>query len=45
MGYSAGGDTALHESYERAGATWWLESLHDTRGSFDELLARIASGP
>jgi probable F420-dependent oxidoreductase len=31
--------------YVRAGATWWLENLHDGRGSFDELLAFAAAGP
>lgn len=45
MGYSQEGDRELHGSYERAGATWWLESLHDRRGPFDELLARVAAGP
>jgi alkanesulfonate monooxygenase SsuD/methylene tetrahydromethanopterin reductase-like flavin-dependent oxidoreductase (luciferase family) len=44
-GYSAAGDVELRGSYERAGATWWLESVHDRRGSFDELLARVAAGP
>jgi alkanesulfonate monooxygenase SsuD/methylene tetrahydromethanopterin reductase-like flavin-dependent oxidoreductase (luciferase family) len=31
--------------YERVGATWWLESLHDGRGSFDDLVAFAAAGP
>jgi alkanesulfonate monooxygenase SsuD/methylene tetrahydromethanopterin reductase-like flavin-dependent oxidoreductase (luciferase family) len=31
--------------YERAGATWWLESLSGMRGPLDELLARIEAGP
>lgn len=31
--------------YERAGATWWLENLHDGRGSFDDLVAFAAAGP
>jgi alkanesulfonate monooxygenase SsuD/methylene tetrahydromethanopterin reductase-like flavin-dependent oxidoreductase (luciferase family) len=31
--------------YERAGATWWLESLHDRRGSRKELLKLVESGP
>jgi alkanesulfonate monooxygenase SsuD/methylene tetrahydromethanopterin reductase-like flavin-dependent oxidoreductase (luciferase family) len=45
MGYSAAGQTELHARYEKAGATWWLESLHDRRASFDELLARVRTGP
>lgn len=45
MGYSDAGDTALHEQYREAGTTWWLESLHDRRGSFDAMLTRIAAGP
>ncbi len=45
MGYSEAGDTALHASYRDAGTTWWLESLHDRRGGFDALLARVAAGP
>ena len=45
MGYSHRGERDLHDRYEQGGATWWLESLHDRRGSFDELLARIAAGP
>jgi hypothetical protein len=31
--------------YEEAGATWWLESIHDRRGSADEMLRLVASGP
>ncbi len=31
--------------YEAAGATWWLESLHDRRGSPDEMLALVRAGP
>lgn len=31
--------------YERAGATWWLENLHDGRGSPDDLVAFAAAGP
>ena len=32
-------------AYERAGATWWLENLHDRRGNADELLALVSAGP
>lgn len=45
MGYSASADHGLHAAYEAAGATWWLESLHDRRAPFDELLARVSAGP
>jgi alkanesulfonate monooxygenase SsuD/methylene tetrahydromethanopterin reductase-like flavin-dependent oxidoreductase (luciferase family) len=45
MGYSQAGERDLHTAYEQAGATWWLESLHDMRAPFDELLARVAAGP
>jgi len=31
--------------YEDAGATWWLENLHDTRGSIDEVVALVSAGP
>jgi probable F420-dependent oxidoreductase len=32
-------------AYEEAGATWWLESVHDQRGSLEEMLALVQSGP
>jgi alkanesulfonate monooxygenase SsuD/methylene tetrahydromethanopterin reductase-like flavin-dependent oxidoreductase (luciferase family) len=32
-------------AYEQAGATWWLETIHDQRGSVDEMLELVASGP
>jgi probable F420-dependent oxidoreductase len=31
--------------YEKAGATWWLENLHDSRGSVEDVLALVATGP
>jgi probable F420-dependent oxidoreductase len=31
--------------YAAAGATWWLENLHDMRGPLDELLAVVRAGP
>ena len=31
--------------YERAGATWWLESIHDLRGAPRELLELVVRGP
>jgi alkanesulfonate monooxygenase SsuD/methylene tetrahydromethanopterin reductase-like flavin-dependent oxidoreductase (luciferase family) len=45
MGYSAPGERALHEAYAGAGATWWIEQVHDGRGSVDEILARVSAGP
>jgi alkanesulfonate monooxygenase SsuD/methylene tetrahydromethanopterin reductase-like flavin-dependent oxidoreductase (luciferase family) len=44
-GYSSSGDRALCAEYAAAGATWWLENLHDRRFEHDELLARVAAGP
>ena len=44
-GYSTPGDGALAEAYAGAGVTWWLESLHGYRGSFEEMLARVKGGP
>jgi probable F420-dependent oxidoreductase len=41
-GYS---DRADPGAYATAGATWWLEDVHDRRGSFDDLLALVAAGP
>jgi probable F420-dependent oxidoreductase len=31
--------------YAEAGATWWLESVHDQRGSPEEMLELVGSGP
>jgi hypothetical protein len=45
MGYSTTGDGALRGEYEAAGATWWIEQIHDRRGSADEMRARITAGP
>jgi len=42
LGQSDRGEPA---EYERAGATWWLENLHDMRGSLDEVLALVGRGP
>jgi alkanesulfonate monooxygenase SsuD/methylene tetrahydromethanopterin reductase-like flavin-dependent oxidoreductase (luciferase family) len=44
LGY---GDGTLEwpRAYGAAGATWWLESIHDLRGSPEELLALVAAGP
>lgn len=44
-GYSSAGERALCAEYADAGATWWLENLHDRRFTPDELLARVTAGP
>ncbi len=43
-GYSEAGDPALPRAYGAAGATWWLESIHDVRGQPDEMMARVKAG-
>jgi alkanesulfonate monooxygenase SsuD/methylene tetrahydromethanopterin reductase-like flavin-dependent oxidoreductase (luciferase family) len=43
--FSGPSERALVRAYEEAGATWWLESLTPTRGSMDDLLARVEAGP
>lgn len=45
MGYTRAAGDDLARAYEEAGATWWLENVHDTRGTPDEMLARVAAGP
>jgi probable F420-dependent oxidoreductase len=42
LGQSDRGDAS---AYERAGATWWLENVHDMRGTIDEVLALVGAGP
>ena len=32
-------------AYAQAGATWWLENLHDKRGSIDDTFALVQQGP
>jgi alkanesulfonate monooxygenase SsuD/methylene tetrahydromethanopterin reductase-like flavin-dependent oxidoreductase (luciferase family) len=44
-GYSAIKQHTLTLDYEIAGATWWLESLSDERGSFVDMLSRVKEGP
>lgn len=43
-GYTQAGEAAPG-AYEAAGASWWLENLHDGRGSPDELLGLVQPGP
>jgi probable F420-dependent oxidoreductase len=42
LGQSDRGDPA---AYAEAGATWWLENVHDMRGSLDEVLKLVSAGP
>jgi alkanesulfonate monooxygenase SsuD/methylene tetrahydromethanopterin reductase-like flavin-dependent oxidoreductase (luciferase family) len=42
-GYSEAGESV--HAYAEAGATWWLENVHDARGDPDALIARIEAGP
>jgi len=42
LGQRDSGDPA---AYAQAGATWWLENLHDQRGGLDEMLALVQQGP
>lgn len=37
--------SATPGEYESAGATWWVESLHDRRGPVDEMLEIVRAGP
>jgi len=45
MGYTRSSDDDLAHTYREAGATWWLENVHDVRGTPKEMLARVAAGP
>jgi probable F420-dependent oxidoreductase len=42
LGQSDRGEPA---AYERAGAHWWLENVHDQRGSIDDVLSLVGLGP
>jgi alkanesulfonate monooxygenase SsuD/methylene tetrahydromethanopterin reductase-like flavin-dependent oxidoreductase (luciferase family) len=44
-GVSKAGERGLVQEYEQAGATWWFEAIHLSRGTEDELLQRIKAGP
>ncbi len=44
-GASEPGSQATFHEYAEAGATWWLEHLHDYRGTRAELRERITAGP
>jgi alkanesulfonate monooxygenase SsuD/methylene tetrahydromethanopterin reductase-like flavin-dependent oxidoreductase (luciferase family) len=45
FGISDPGGADLVAGYADAGATWWFESLSPMRGSIEELLALVKSGP
>jgi alkanesulfonate monooxygenase SsuD/methylene tetrahydromethanopterin reductase-like flavin-dependent oxidoreductase (luciferase family) len=45
MGYSEPRSDTLRSAYARTGTTWWLESLHDRRFSYEEMLSRVSAGP
>jgi probable F420-dependent oxidoreductase len=38
-------DRGNPDDYAAAGATWWLENVHDRRGTLDEVLALVSAGP
>ena len=42
-GYSEAGESVA--AYAEAGATWWLENVHDRRGSPEEVLRLVGAGP
>ena len=42
LGQSDRGDPA---AYAQAGATWWLENIHDMRGTLDKVLELVQAGP
>ncbi len=44
-GYSGPSDHQLVHQYEQAGASWWLEGIHDHRGSQEDMMQRVAAGP
>jgi probable F420-dependent oxidoreductase len=45
MGHLEQGDRATPAAYAEAGATWWLENVHDVRGDLDEMLDLVRAGP
>jgi probable F420-dependent oxidoreductase len=42
LGQSDRGDPV---AYEQAGADWWLENVHDMRGTVDDVLGLVTRGP
>lgn len=45
VGASDAGDPSLRHEYADAGANWWLECIHDLRGSLDSMIERVRRGP
>ena len=45
VGNSDPGDPDLPRAYRSAGATWWLECIHDLRGPLEDMLDRVRAGP
>lgn len=45
MAHSEVPDRALIDRYAEAGATWWLESIHDVGTEAVQMMARVAAGP
>lgn len=45
VGASDPGDPQLPLAYKEAGATWWLECIHDLRGPLPKMLDRVRAGP
>jgi alkanesulfonate monooxygenase SsuD/methylene tetrahydromethanopterin reductase-like flavin-dependent oxidoreductase (luciferase family) len=50
LGGSTPGDdharaSELVKNHERAGVTWWIESLNHWRGPYDEMVTRVRQGP
>jgi alkanesulfonate monooxygenase SsuD/methylene tetrahydromethanopterin reductase-like flavin-dependent oxidoreductase (luciferase family) len=44
-GQSEPGDLTMVREFEKAGATWWNESIHQMRATPEALLARVKAGP
>ena len=44
-GVDLAGDRALVREYADAGATWWIEEIFTSRGTFKQIQARIDAGP
>ena len=45
IGNSKSADGRLVREFTDAGATWWLESIHEMRATPDALLQRVKAGP
>ena len=45
IGASAGPEDPVVRGYAEAGFTWWIEHIHERRGTFPQLLARVSAGP